>query len=241
MKLKTQIKNLLVDLDGTLLGNHNVPLTIDFTKRAFKHLKPYGSWTSISKTLFQIFREYENEKATLPNHDRVVRLFSQNLNMEEAKADELLRQTVCEVFPNLKRHFFPIPGAKAFLEWAKPQYKLILATNPVWPEDIIHLRIKWAGLDPSLFESVTHAHRMHACKPKGRYYEEILEQENLEAAHTLLIGDKTSMDLPATKVGIPVFIVGETREARELKPVYARAQAFQGGYGDLKRLLSDSK
>ena len=60
------VKHLLVDLDGTLLGNHGIPLSYDFIRRAFKELREYGNIRKIGTTLLAIQREFKKPSASSP-------------------------------------------------------------------------------------------------------------------------------------------------------------------------------
>lgn len=237
MDLGRPVKNLLVDLDGTLLGNRNFPLSIDFIRRAFSTLKPYGGFKKSLLALFEIQKAFQKPQPGRTNDMRVVEGFARRMNLTVEEGRLALRDGVLKIFPKLERHFFPIEGAKEFLEWAKNHYPLVLTTNPVWPPEIVELRVKWAGLDPAIFRSITHVRKMHTCKPTLEYYEEILAQEGWDANDCLLIGNDVKMDLPATLAAIRVFIVGPFKEGTPLEFPKAKASAWKGSYALLKESL----
>ncbi len=231
------VKHLLVDLDGTLLGNQSLRLSLDFIKQSIQALRPYGGARKAAKALMLIKREFDRPSETATNDSRVVEIFSKQMNLTAEEGRKVLRDGVLLIFPGLKHHFYPIEGAKEFLEWAKDRYPMTLATNPVWPPEIVELRVRWAGIDPGLFESMTHIRKMHACKPAPEYYREILSQQNLKAEDCLLIGDDVKMDLPATQVGIRVFIVGKSAKLAPLRYTGAQAPAWRGTFKELRTLL----
>jgi FMN phosphatase YigB (HAD superfamily) len=235
--IEQPVKHLLVDLDGTLLGNEGIPLSLDFMRRTFKELRKYGGLRRIAGALFSIQREFKRPSAELTNDHRVVEMFSKQMNLSVEEGRRVLREGVLLIFPSLQRHFYPIEGAKDFLDWAKDHYPLTLATNPVWPPEVVELRVRWAGVDPKIFSYMTHIREMHACKPAAEYYEEILKSQNLRAEDCLLIGDDVKMDLPATRVGIRVFIVGKNTKLGPLRHTGANAPAWRGSYHHLRALL----
>ncbi len=238
--LEVPVKRLLVDLDGTLLANRNLALSFDFFRRAIDELKPHGGIRKALRALFAIQKELGKQSNAATNDVRVVEVFAEKMDWSLEEARQFLREGVGKIFPSLKRHFYPVQGAKDFLEWAKDHYPLILATNPVWPQSVVEMRVRWAGIDPAIFQSLTHVRRMRACKPAAQYYQELLEQEGLRAEECLLIGDNTRMDLPATRVGIRVFIVGRYKKLKRLEFSGAQAPAWRGSYSMLKRLLEES-
>lgn len=237
MNLGAPIQHLLVDLDGTLLGNRSLALSVDFARQALGKLKPYGGFRRAAKVLLDIKREFGHPTSERANDIRVVELFSKRLKIPVDEGRRILREGVLGIFPDLEKHFYPMPGAKDFLDWAKDHYKLTLATNPVWPIEVIELRVRWAGIDPRIFSNITHIRQMRACKPAPQYYEQILLHGKLNAEDCLLIGNDVKMDLPATRVGIRVFIVGRHKEITTLKYPEARAHGWKGSYAGLRKLL----
>jgi FMN phosphatase YigB (HAD superfamily) len=238
IEFKHPVKHLLVDLDGTLLGNRNVSLSVDFAAQALGILKKQvGSWRKAARTLLEIRREFDRPSPNVTNDVRIVEIFSKGMNIPFDEARKLMRESVFLIFPNLKKYFFPIPGAKEFLEWAAENYDLTLATNPVWPVEIIELRLEWAGIDPKLFKRITDVHTMRACKPASEYYQEILEHQKYDAKDCLLIGNEMKMDLPAVRVGIPVFIVGKFKQISVLQYPGGHAPAWRGTYSHLRAAL----
>lgn len=235
------IKHLLVDLDGTLLGNRSLLLSVDFTRRAVKEIESFAGKRHAIRTLYAMMSEFKRPSKEHTNDTRVLELFSKRMKIDIEDSRKLIRDGLFKLFPELKRHFFPVAGAKDFLTWAKEHYTLILATNPVWPPEIQELRVKWAGIDPSIFKSVTHVRRMKACKPEPQYFQEILTQEELDPAECLMIGDEVKLDLGATKVGIKVFIVGDYKKCVSLKTSKNAAPAWRGNYKHLRSLLESSE
>jgi FMN phosphatase YigB (HAD superfamily) len=240
MSLEQPVKQLLIDLDGTLLGNKPLPLTIDFMRQSIAALARFGGTRKAIGTLLAIQKEFKRPSKLLANDIRVVELCAQHLKVPADEARKFLRENIFKIFPTLHKYFFPVPGSKEFLDWAKDHYPLLLATNPVWPPEVNELRVRWAGIDPSIFKGMTHVRRMNACKPTPEYYEQILEQEGIKAKDCMLVGDDVKMDLPATRVGISVFIVGKYKRLSRLKPPKAKAPAWRGTYKDLRELLEAS-
>lgn len=243
MNLGKPVKHLLVDLDGTVVGNRPVALSVDFARRALRAMKPYGGLRKSAKILIEINKEFGRASKDITNDIRVVELFSRRLKISPEDARKILRENLLILFPYLEKHFYPMPGAKEFLMWAKEHYPLTLATNPVWPLEVIELRVKWAGVDPKIFSNITHVRQMTACKPAREYYEGILKQENLNPDDCLLIGNDVKMDLPASKCGIRVYIVSRAKRMTALKASPANpksaAQAWRGSFACLQKALKE--
>lgn len=245
--MKLAIDQILVDLDGTLLGNRALPLGVEFVARSLRMLSPLGGLRKAARGLLAIGRELSasgkvvsaEARGTDANDIRVVQRFAQAMGLTLEEAREKLRQGLLDIFPTLQRHFYPMPGARDFLEWARERYPLVLATNPVWPPEIIEMRVRWAGIDPTVFRSITHIRTMSASKPSLEYYRQILSREAFKAERTLLVGNDAKMDLPATQVGVTVFLVDSVARAAAAEIPGTQGLGWRGNFAQLRSLLGD--
>jgi FMN phosphatase YigB (HAD superfamily) len=243
------VRHLLIDLDGTLLGARDLALTIDFLSRTIHEFKPHQKWHQALRTLFTLKRELhkplppESEPRSITNDRRAVELFGQALGMAPDMAEQFLKKTLSSVFPGMKKHFYPIQDAVTFLKWADTEFgreALTLATNPVWPEELVRLRMAWGNLDPELFGAITHAGIMHSTKPNPEYYREILELRGVSPEECILIGNDVKMDLPATRVGIKVFIISKEPTPVPVKTPSGTAPAWKSSFPGVQRALADA-
>jgi FMN phosphatase YigB (HAD superfamily) len=228
-----------MDLDGTLIHSGTFLVHLEFIGRILPILKKHQGWRAGWTALSESFNLIKTPSADKTNHVRIINTFEKHLKMTFEEAEKNLVGTLTEVFPKLKSHFGVIEGAAEFVEWAKPRYSLTLATNPVWLIDLVHMRMRWGGVNPDDFKSITTADRMHALKPKREYFDELLEQEKFNPKDCLFIGNDPKMDLPANAAGIPVFLIKP--DAKHLSclipPSDQNPGAWRGNYQHLKKLL----
>ena len=88
-------------------------------------------------------------------------------------------------------------------------YRLIVATNPVFPLVTQLCRLRWAGLDPKDFMLVTSYTDTYACKPDLKFYIDILEKFKLNAKQCYMIGNNVEEDLCASELGVEVFFLND--------------------------------
>ena len=86
-------------------------------------------------------------------------------------------------------------------------YRLILATNPVFPKVATLKRMEWAGLSACDFELITTYESSHFSKPALGYFKEILDRSGLRADECLMVGNDTSDDISCADLGMDVFLV----------------------------------
>ena len=229
-------RELWIDLDGTLLGSHSGRLKRHFLKRSLSYLR-----TRLGLNFFQALlvihrmrKAIETPGSELRNEERAAKVLANALSVSQAEALTHVHEMAVYAFAGLQDCFFPIDGAMDFVEWARSRYDLVLATNPVWPESVVKLRLSWSGIRAENFSQITHVSSMRACKPHVDYYRE-LEARRKPDGHNgtiLMIGDSLKKDRPVIALGIPFFWL---RPKRELK--YEADLIWSGGFGALKLFL----
>lgn len=236
---RPNFKHLLLDLDGTLIHSGNFLVHLEFIGRILPLMRHQKGWRAAWNSLKEGQDALKLKSKEKTNHERLVTIFERHLSLPRAEAEKKLFESLLQVFPKLKSHFGKIPGAAPFIEWAKSRYTLTLATNPVWPIELNHMRMRWGGINPDDFKSITTADRMHACKPDVEYYEEVLEQEGFLANDCLLVGNERKMDLPATRAGIAVFLIRpDAKQMTTIEiPNSNSPGAWRGNYQHLKQWL----
>lgn len=86
-------------------------------------------------------------------------------------------------------------------------YRIVLATNPIFPEIATNQRIIWAGLDKSDFELVTTYENSRHSKPNLQYYLDILNTLGVEPSECMMVGNDVSEDMIASNLGMKVFLL----------------------------------
>lgn len=114
-------------------------------------------------------------------------------------------------FESLRALTKPRPEARRVLEWAiAAGYRVVIATNALFPEVAIRARLRWAGVDDLPFEFITHIENSHFAKPQPEYFAEILARLGLRPHEALMVGNDWNDDiLPATKVGLATWWIAE--------------------------------
>lgn len=232
------VKHLLLDLDGTLLGSRQ-RMHLAFVFHSMRYFAARGIGPVKALRALRRLRtgiEARGSAATAaPNSQRAAQRLAELLGLETAAAHRLALEMTRDVFPRLESCFFPIAGARDFVEWSASRYSLALATNPVWPREIVLLRLKWAGIDPGRFRFIANGDEMCFCKPSPRYYDELIARLSVDRREALMIGDSVRKDLPARQAGIPVFLL-----SRGGRPAPVADGVWKGDFTALRSLLTDT-
>ena len=86
--------------------------------------------------------------------------------------------------------------------------KVILSSNPVFPKVAMLTRLSYVGLRESDFEYITSYENSCYCKPNPKYFEEILQKNNLKPDEVVFFGNSQQEDIiPASSCGIKAYLV----------------------------------
>lgn len=155
--------------------------------------------------------------------EKIKERFEQFYQSEFAVLDqyfELDRETPAEIIEHLKAQ----------------GKKLVLATNPLFPEEAVAARLGWVGIEAEDFELLTHYENMSYAKPNPNYYKEILEKIDAAPEDCLMIGNDLKEDAVASELGIKTFIIEDKMIEREESDY---PLAWQGSLKEFKELIKE--
>ncbi len=202
-------KAILFDLDGTLLPMDQEKYIESYIKALTNRLAKAGYEPQLFvKALWSGIKEMMHNDGRAVNE----RVFWERFNTfyeHDAEKD-------APVFEDFYRNDFQKLEAlcgksdivpKVISTLKEKGFRLILATNPVFPLIAVESRLRWAGLSASDFEHITTYESANYCKPDPKYYEEILQKTGLSPDECIMVGNDTRDDMIAENVGIDVFLV----------------------------------
>jgi FMN phosphatase YigB (HAD superfamily) len=87
--------------------------------------------------------------------------------------------------------------------------RVVVATNPLFPEIAQHKRLAWAALDPTRFDLLTHLDNSCFVKPHRGYYLQICDMIGVPPHACLMVGNDAVNDMVAGTVGMKTFLTTE--------------------------------
>lgn len=214
------IKAVLLDLDDTLLhyphGGTSVVGEYMALLRRFFHQET--DFTDLSRNLAGIIRKINpNDDPTQSNYRRYWEALGPVLpqSVTPETLENALNRFYVDYYPELNQFSEPIDIVPGLVEGLLERgYQVVIATNPLYPQYVIEMRTRWAGLDPAAFARVTYMENSHFAKPQPHYYEEIMAHIGYEPYEAIMVGDNWRNDIiPAAHVGMRTFWI-ENRFAR---------------------------
>ena len=202
-------KAILFDLDGTLLPMDQEVFVKDYLGRMAAFLAPHGyAPQSLIKAVWAGTGAMVKNDGEALNEDVFWYVFNSNLGRDARQDLALFEEFYRTEFQKAKDSCGFNPAAVEAIRQIKDMgYRLILATNPLFPAIATYSRIRWAGLNPEDFELVTTYENSRFCKPNPDYYREILGKIALDGSQCLMVGNDVGEDMVAQKLGMKTFLL----------------------------------
>lgn len=205
------IKAILLDLDDTLLYNDMrafLPRYFGLLAE-FARASGYAQYDMVQEMLICTRDVIANTDPRLTNRDVFWAAFQKRTELPQVETEALFNQFYAEQFRRLKPVTRPVPGAPELVRWSQAQgWRVVVATNPLFPTTAIEQRLAWAGLPVSeySFDLVTTFDNMHATKPQPAYYVEILQHIDCAPDEALMVGDDWENDIvPASILNLHTY------------------------------------
>jgi HAD superfamily hydrolase (TIGR01549 family) len=203
---------LLVDLDDTLLANNMESFLPAYLQALGRHLAAQARPDHLIPALLSATRQMvANQRPDRTLKQTFDEHFYPALGIDSAALQETIADFYANVFPALGEQTHPQPGALALMEYARDcNYRVAIATNPLFPRQAILHRLAWAGIQPEAYpiELISSYETFHFAKPNPAYYAEILGRLGWPNERLVMIGDDPELDiLPARRLGLPAYWV----------------------------------
>jgi FMN phosphatase YigB (HAD superfamily) len=131
------------------------------------------------------------------------------LRLNRTDVEATIRNFYNQEFTRLKELTRPRTEAVRMVEEAFGRgYRVVVATNPLFPRLAIEHRLDWAGLpvEKYPFDLVTSYESFHFAKPNPAFYAEVLARLGWPEGPVVMVGNSLEEDIwPARNLGLPAF------------------------------------
>jgi FMN phosphatase YigB (HAD superfamily) len=210
--VRLNLKAVLFDLDDTLLENDMAqfgPVFYElFARRFAPVIEPERLIAALSSALQAVL---QHDDPNITNEERFWREFPTLARLPIEILRQLVDRFYAEDFQQLQYLVRARPEAHPIVRLAGDRgLRIVLATNPMFPSTAILQRLEWAGLHASDFTRITTLENSHACKPRARYFTEVLHLIGVEPREALMIGDDWRLDIaPAIALDLHAYWLNE--------------------------------
>lgn len=234
------LKAILFDLDGTLL-----PMDQDlFVKAYFKGLaaklaqRGYEA-QQLVKVIWAGTGAMIKNDGSCRNEEVFWKVFFDTYGQEAEKDRDFIEEFYKVEFQKVKEVCGFAPESAELIQALKEKgYRVILATNPLFPPVATESRVRWAGLNPEDFEFITTYDNSRYCKPNLEYYRDILERQGLKPEECMMVGNDVGEDMVTRELGMDVFLLTDCLINKENKDISVYPN---GGFDELFHYLALTK
>lgn len=206
------MNTFIFDLDGTLLPMPDLELFIKvYFDSLSKKFVSYGiEPNSLKKAVRDgLFAMIKND-GSMTNEERFWQILCGIMGENAKSLEPIFYDFYKNEFSEARITTGTNPKAAMCIKLLKEKgYRVVLATNPVFPKIATYTRISWAGLDTNDFELITTYENSSYCKPNLKYYEEILSGLGRKARECIMVGNDVKEDMCASELGMDTFLLTE--------------------------------
>jgi len=204
-----RIRALFFDLDGTLLQvemRQFIPTYLDGLAVHLGDRVDPPAFRALARNA--IMHLLERRQRDGSNRRQFLRLLETHGGISPQQFERALGAYCDDGLECLRPLVRPLPEIRTLLDTAFASGReVVIATNPVFPREIVAARLRWGGMDDYPFALVSDWENSCLCKPAPGYFEDLLEHFNLRPEQALMIGNDTGHDLAAGRVGIATLLV----------------------------------
>lgn len=203
------ITTIFFDLDGTLLPMDQDRFIESYLGQMAKKMAPHGYDPKLlAKAVWAGTGAMVKNTGSTTNDVVFWDTFDQFFDRDTRADEPLFEQFYQNEFQQVRHDCgFDPAAAQAIAAIKNMGYRVVLATNPLFPAIATYSRARWAGLAPEDFEWITTYENSSRCKPNPDYYQEILDKLNLKAEECVMVGNDVDEDMIAWKLGFSVFLL----------------------------------
>lgn len=231
------IDTLLFDLDGTLVPYwQDAYLSAYLSSVAAVFARAGYDPKAAVKALMESSYAMIKNDGTKTNREVFFENFAARLGDGVAALEAPLEAYYRTDFAEVRTAFCEQRDCSAMIAALREKgYRMVIATNPLFPLCAIEARLSWVGLKVSDFDHITTYDNSHFCKPNLAYYRELLETLDCGAERCMMIGNNIAEDLIAGDLGVTTYLVRDYIE----NPKNEDPNNYRGGsYEELCRMLA---
>ena len=202
-------KCVLFDMDGTLLPMDAETFARTYFKLLTKKMLPHGyEPDDIISGINAGITAMQSNGGSRSNADVFWEAFVKATG-ERVLADKPLFDEFYAVeFQRISASCGYTPRAKETVELCRELgYRVVIATEPIFPLSAMESRLRWAGVDPASVEFITSYETSGYCKPEPGYFREVANRLGVACEECAMVGNDVGEDMPAGELGMKTFLL----------------------------------
>lgn len=232
-----KLNTVLFDLDGTLLPINGEAFEAIYFKGLSSYFLDKYEPKEFIKLIWTATKAMVLDTSSKTNEEAFMDALQALVNEDITWMQERFNQFYLNEFDQIKIAVTPNPSIQKAVKLLKEKgYRLIIATNPMFPKIAIEKRIEWTGCDRNDFEYVTSFEKNHYCKPQLKFYEEVLSDLDLDASQCLMVGNDINEDMIVSKLNMSTYLITNHVIQDTIIPDSVN---YSGNYDDFYQFVKD--
>lgn len=232
-----KFNTVLFDLDGTLLPINGEAFEAIYFKGLSSYFLDKYEPKEFIKLIWTATKVMVLDTSSKTNEEAFMDALQALVNEDITWMQERFNQFYLNEFDQIKIAVTPNPSIQKAVKLLKEKgYRLIIATNPMFPKIAIEKRIEWTGCDRNDFEYVTSFEKNHYCKPQLKFYEEVLSDLDLDASQCLMVGNDINEDMIVSKLNMSTYLITNHVIQDSIVPDSVN---YSGNYDDFYQFVKD--
>lgn len=203
------IRYIFFDLDGTLLPMDQDHFIRTYMDALSTYMTAYGFEPGhFIETIWQGTAAMFKNDGMRTNEEVFWQAFTNAYGPEARQYEPVLNAFYRTGFDAVRSACGYDPKSAQIVKALKEMgFKLLLATQPIFPAIATEHRMVWAGLDKNDFTLYTTYENSSFCKPNPAYYQQIMDKLGAKASECMMVGNDATEDMVAQTLGMKVFLL----------------------------------
>jgi FMN phosphatase YigB (HAD superfamily) len=207
------LKAVFFDLDNTLVLFDENAFYARYFPRISKAFAELFSPDEFREKLIRATLALRRKDGSLSNAEFFMNRFAEGLDADKTLLWKRFLTFYATEYDKIPVDYRVAPGAQSVVEGAlRRGLKVVVASNPIFPESVQRKRVAWAGLEQIRFSLVTHIENMSYVKPRTEYYAQICRKIGEAPEACLMVGNDPVNDMAAAKIGIQTYLTEDGDE-----------------------------
>lgn len=204
------IETVLLDLDNTMVMFDETAFYLRYMERITPFFADLVPADQFRDRLLQAIRDLRLNNGDITNRDQFLDVFCQDLDHRRHEIWQRYLDFYLSEYEKIPVQAARPDGLEQVLDQlAAWNLRLVVATNPIFPEIAQEKRMSWVGLDPARFSLTTHIDNMRFVKPRMEYYQQICAMISAAPDTCLMVGNDAVNDMVAGTAGLKTFMSTE--------------------------------
>lgn len=231
------INTVLFDLDGTLLPINGEAFEAIYFKGLSSYFIDKYDPKEFIKIIWSATKSMVKDTSFKTNEEAFMEALQLIVNDDITWMQERFNRFYLNEFDQIRQAVKPNEFVQKAVKLLKEKgYRLVIATNPMFPKIAIEKRIEWTGCDRADFEYVTSFEKNHYCKPQLKFYEEVLSDLNLKAEECLMVGNDLNEDMIVSHLNMKTYLI--TNHVMQAEPL-PESVTYSGQYEDFYKFANE--